>query len=141
MFAEKNCHAPIRAKYQINPNNDQQILIENSCYKANGKLKSATGVARFAKSSDIAELKVSFLPEFLSWIPFTTADYWVLYTDYDHVALVGLPNRKYLWILSRTPQLEAIYTNKMLAIAKQQGFAIEELIFNDRGTSLNKNQS
>lgn len=130
MFAERNCHTPITANYQLNPSNNNQILVENSCYKADGTIRRATGLATFAKTSDVAELKVNFLPRFLSWVPFTKADYWVLYTDYDHVALVGLPNHKYLWILSRKPELEQADINKLIDIAKQQGFETEKLIFN-----------
>ena len=53
--------------------------------------------------SNGAKLKVQFAPE---WVPFASGDYWVLdlADDYSH-ALVGAPSGKYLWILSRTPDL------------------------------------
>lgn len=130
MSFENKCKPPITAHYELDPNDSNRILVKNSCHKIDGGTHVATAVATFAKTANIAELKVNFLPAFLRWVPFTTADYWVLYTDYTHAALVGLPNHKYLWILSRTPQLDQPTLNKLIGIAKAQGFATEQLVFN-----------
>ncbi|MDD3267080.1 MAG: lipocalin family protein, partial [Burkholderiales bacterium] len=55
--------------------------------------------------------------------------YWILYTDYNY-SLVGSPNHKYLWILSRTENPESADINKLLKIATQQGFDISQLHYN-----------
>ena len=47
--------------------------------------------------------------------------------DYT-VAMVGTPDRRYLWILSRTPQLEEALYQKLVANAQQLGFPISDLI-------------
>jgi len=63
-----------------------------------------------------ARLKVSFF-----W-PFR-GDYWIidLGTEYEY-AVVGTPNRKYLWVLSRTPVMDdAVYAAIMERI-RQLGF-------------------
>ena len=45
-------------------------------------------------------------PAWLRWLPFAWSDYWILYVDpaYRH-AVVGTPDRKRLWLLSRTPDI------------------------------------
>ena len=46
--------------------------------------------------------------------------------DYSY-AVVGSPNKKYLWILSRTPEMdENMYNNLISGIAKK-GFDIQKL--------------
>jgi apolipoprotein D and lipocalin family protein len=56
-------------------------------------------------------------------------NYWIINLDLDyHTALVGTPDRRYLWILSRTPQIdEAIYLG-LVAKSEQLGFPVKDLI-------------
>ena len=88
------------------------------------KWKEAKGRAYFKGDSDIAQLKVTFF-----W-PFY-AGYNVIELDHDaySYALVSGPDRKYLWILSRTPQLDESIVQQLLATAEQLEFATESLIF------------
>ena len=44
-----------------------------------------------------------------------------------HWAVVGNPNREYLWLLSRTPQLDKAMLEEALAIARAQGFDLSRL--------------
>ena len=44
-------------------------------------------------------------------------------------SMVAGPNRSYLWILSRTPNLDADILNELVASARQLGFATEELLY------------
>ena len=46
--------------------------------------------------------------------------------DYSY-ALVGEPSRKYLWILSRTPQLSQATYDRLTTIAAQKGFDVRKL--------------
>ena len=76
-----------------------------------------------------SRLEVTFLPEGLRWIPFAKGDYWVLKVDPDYrVALVGSPNRHFLWLLARQPQLDAATREAFLAEATRQGFDLSALI-------------
>ena len=77
-----------------------------------------------------SKLEVTFLPEALRWIPFTKADYWVLKIDADYRhALVGTPDRKYLWLLARAPQVvDPATEQEFLAEATRQGFDLADLI-------------
>ena len=57
-------------------------------------------------------------------------EYWVLYVDAHYrTAIVGSPDRKYLWILSRTPSLPAWQRENLLAKARQQGYDTNRLIW------------
>jgi apolipoprotein D and lipocalin family protein len=63
------------------------------------------------------------VPRFLRWIPFTKGDYWVLKIDDAYtVALVGTPDRKYLWLLAREPHIDHATAAAYLAEATRQGF-------------------
>jgi apolipoprotein D and lipocalin family protein len=73
-------------------------------------------------------LKVRFAPAFLTWLPFVWADYWVLALDpaYRHAA-VGTPDRDYLWILSRTPQMDPDDYEAVLGRVAAMGFDVARL--------------
>ena len=60
----------------------------------------------------------------------TRGEYWVLYLDADYrSALVGHPDRDYLWLLARTPQVAPAVRAKLLEVAREQGYATERLIW------------
>ena len=74
-------------------------------------------------------MKVSFLPKGLRWVPFSKGDYWVLRVDEDYqVALVGGPSHRYLWLLSRTPDVDEAVIEDYLNTAKAQGYDLSKLI-------------
>jgi apolipoprotein D and lipocalin family protein len=76
-----------------------------------------------------AQLEVSFF-----W-PFR-ADYWVIGLADDYRwAVVGNPNRKYLWVLSRTPQLGREDLDRALAIAASQGYDLAQLKYTRQGST------
>ncbi len=127
---ENKCVVPITANYSINPDNSNQLIVVNQCNTKENTPDIATGVASFVESADIGKLKVTFLPKWLRWLPFGYGDYWVLYTDYDTVAVIGSPDHKYFWILARSKDLNREILDKALLVAKNQGFDITQLIFN-----------
>lgn len=94
---QKNCVATM-ATYSALENG--QIEIRNQCHDKTleGPLRQAKGRAKVV-SNNHAQLKVSFFWPF--W-----GDYWVILLDEAYrYAVVGHPQRKYLWILSRTPHM------------------------------------
>ena len=127
---ENKCTVPITANYSINPDNNNQLIVVNQCNTEDNKPDTASGVAYFVESANIGKLKVTFLPKWLRWLPFGYGDYWVLYTDYDLVAVVGSPDHEYLWILTRSNYLKPDVLDKALLVAKNQGFDTTKLIFN-----------
>ncbi|KHO16208.1 membrane protein [Acinetobacter baumannii] len=126
MFFQRNCVANTTANYSINA--DKTVGVLNSCTNKKGEMISSEGVA-YPQNEGNSKLKVSFLPSGLRWIPFTKGDYWVLRVDQDYkVALVGGPSHKYLWILSRNPQLDEAIYQSYLQTAKQYGYDVSKLV-------------
>ncbi|MEN8992748.1 lipocalin family protein [Avibacterium paragallinarum] len=126
MYFQRKCVSDISAQYTVNA--DQTIGVLNSCRIENGEMISSEGVA-YPQNQGNSKLKVSFLPPGLRWIPFTKGHYWVLRVDPEYkVALVGGPSTKYLWILSREPQLDQATYQSYLDTAKYYGYDITKLI-------------
>jgi apolipoprotein D and lipocalin family protein len=114
-----------KATYSLR--DDGKINVVNECYKKpSGKLHSVKGKAWVVDKETNARLKVSFF-----W-PFA-GDYWIidLGRDYEY-AVVGHPNRKYLWILSRTPVIDEEVYQSILARLQKQGYDTEKLIRTDQ---------
>ena len=128
MYFERHCQPPIIARYRLDPENPQRIIVSNSCPTSRG-MSMANGIAEFVAAPTVAKLTVTFLPAPLRWLPFTRGDYWVLATDYTGYALVGSPNHKYLWILSRAEKPELAQVRQLVRVAQAQGFAVDEMIF------------
>ena len=116
----------ITATYSLN--DDGTVRVDNRCFDEDGQPSQAIGEAAPVDDAK-SRLKVTFLPEYVRWIPFTKGDYWVLKIDPGYrTALVGTPDRKYLWILSRQPEISETIKDEYLAEARQQGFDLTNLI-------------
>ncbi len=111
----------------------------NRCRTAGGDTREARGIARVADMSTRAKLKVRFAPAALSFLPFVWGDYWIigLADDYSW-AVVGSPDRKYLWVLSRTPTLAPERYNAALSAATANGFDVGRLVKTPVGPSLSR---
>lgn len=118
---EKNCAADITATYTLKSNGKVQVV--NACRSAKGKLKEAKGTAKLAdKKGPNSKLKVTFFWPFYG-------DYWILDLDPDYRwAMVGTPDRKYLWFLSRTPRISEELHRKLVEDAREKGFGTTRLI-------------
>jgi apolipoprotein D and lipocalin family protein len=125
-FQEK-CAGEVVARYQQRP--DGRITVVNRCRTGKGDTTEATGVARRVDGQPPSILEVRFAPAFLSFLPAVWGDYQViaLGQDYDH-AVVGTPDRQYLWILSRTPQMDPTLYQRLLAGAQAQGFDVTKVV-------------
>lgn len=100
------------------------IKVENSGYKDSlgGKYKEIVGKARQKKGGSAGELEVSFFLFFYS-------DYKILELDtvnYNY-ALVGSSSDKYLWILSRTPQMKPEDLDFLLTRIAERGYSVDNL--------------
>lgn len=126
-FFQKQCISDISAVYS---QKDDGIAVLNSCTKKGNITDTADGFATIENAVG-SQLKVSFLPEYIRWIPFTKGDYWVLKIDPDYqVSLVGDPDREYLWILAREPQIDPAIIEEYINEAKAQGYTgLEQLIY------------
>jgi apolipoprotein D and lipocalin family protein len=105
------CAGDVVATYTLL--DDGEIRVVNSCRDTDGVVKEAEGRARRqdADGPD-TKLEVRFAPAFLSFLPFVWGDYWIidLAADYSY-AVIGGPDREYLWILARATTLpDSTYT-------------------------------
>ena len=114
---QKKCVSDTSAEYSLLPEGGLRVL--NQCRLQNGEMEQALGVARQVGGSTSPKLQVRFAPAWLSLLPFVWGDYWVIDLDagYELVA-VSEPKREYLWILSRTPTVDAArYAALMVRLA------------------------
>lgn len=116
----------ITAHYSLKDNG--KIRVDNRCFDKDSQPAQAIAEAEPVDGSN-SKLKVNFLPAGLRWIPFTDGDYWVLKIDAEYqVALVGTPNRDYLWVLAREPMVPPEKLEEYLSEARRQGFDLTGLI-------------
>ncbi|MDF2176723.1 lipocalin family protein [Aliiglaciecola sp. CAU 1673] len=95
-----------------------------------GQWREAEGKAYFVDDKDTGHLKVSFFGPFYGAYVILALDK----VNYQY-ALVSGPDRDYLWILARTPQLEKAVVDQLLDAAKSAGFATENLIWVDHSVT------
>ena len=117
---EKGCSCVV-AEYSI-IDGKNYVSVTNSCFKvAENKTEIAKGKAFIVKGSNNAKLKVQFF-----W-PFK-GKYWIieLADDYSYV-VVGHPNRNYLWILSRTKEMDSLLYEAIVQRIKNKGFDITKI--------------
>ena len=127
---QKRCVGPATADYT--PLDDGTIQVVNRCRVAGGRFEESIGSARVvpvAGQPGAGRLQVRFAPEWLSWLPVVWGDYWILKLDRDYqVALVGTPNREYLWVLSRAPRLDTATLEAELDYARTLGFDVDKMV-------------
>jgi len=118
---QRHCSSDITAFYTLR--SDGKITVVNECRTSDGRVKSAKGTARRASDKEPnSKLKVTFFWPF--W-----GNYWIIDLDADYRwAVVGEPDRKYLWVLSREPRLDDMLLQQILGRARQQGYDVGRLI-------------
>lgn len=125
-FQDK-CAGDVEATYALRP--DGRITVVNKCRTRDGKVTEAAGVARRVDGAPPSVLKVRFAPAFLSFMSVVWGDYQVIALDDAHThAVVGSPDRKYLWVLARSPELDDATCNQLLGVAKGQGFDVSRVL-------------
>lgn len=113
----------ITANYSMR--DDGGIRVLNRGYNAEeGEWNEAEGKAYFVEDKQTGHLKVSFFGPFY-------ASYVVAELDKEnyHYSLVTGPDKTYLWILSRTPELPQTVLDGLIKKAKSLGFDTSKLIW------------
>jgi len=117
---QKGCHCTT-AEYTLSDKG--YVIVENRCNKdsVNGKQSYIKGKAFVEEGSGNAKLKVEFF-----W-PFR-GKYWIidLADDYSY-SVVSHPNKKYLWILSRTSKMDETVYFEIISKLKAKGFDLSKL--------------
>ena len=122
VFAQKGCRCTT-ATYGIKE--DGNVSVYNRCLKEDNEISDIEGYAEVVPDTNNARLNVVFF-----W-PFK-GDYQVMALAEDYsIALIGNQSRKYLWLLSRSPNLDDQTKENYLDIARAQGYELSELQITD----------
>ena len=125
-YFQRQCRSEITAQYTLRE--DGLVGVRYRCKTADGTFDVVDGVAR-VDARHPGRLEVRFAPDWLSWVPMVWADYWVIALDPGYQwAMVGEPDRDYLWILSRTPTMERAQFDALKAQAEAMGYDLSELV-------------
>lgn len=111
------------AEYTLRDDGMINVLNSGHLYTLDGKFKESTGKAKPNKNGKPGQLRVSFFGPFYS-------DYYILdlAPDYSY-SVVGSSSPKYLWILSRTPQLKPQAKEEILTNLQQRGYDTSKFIW------------
>jgi apolipoprotein D and lipocalin family protein len=116
----------ITADYSLRDDGGVRVLNRGYSAKEN-EWKEAEGKAYFVKGTDQGYLKVSFFgPFYGSYIVFELD-----HENYQYSLVCG-PDKSYLWILSRTPEMKKDVKDRLMAKAAALGFDTSKLIFVDQ---------
>jgi apolipoprotein D and lipocalin family protein len=135
MWFQRHC-IDSKAVYTVRP--DGKIGVHNECVTDTGGLDQVDGVATVVDTNTKARLAVTFDNFFARLVgPSREGNYWIIDLDPDYqTALVGTPDRRYLWILSRSPHLDEATYQRLVDTAQQLGFPVSELVRAKRSRSL-----
>lgn len=128
-FFQKSCVRSM-AEYTLKP--DGTVQVRNTCYKAKGRTSGITGTAVPVAGSGNAKLKVKF-GGFAALAPVPEeGNYWIIDLDPQYRwAMVGTPDRKFLWMLARQPSLPFEVYARLKQKAKNLGFEVSKLLPED----------
>ncbi|UCO97871.1 lipocalin family protein [Metapseudomonas lalkuanensis] len=140
MFFQRGC-AQSEAHYNLR--DDGSLGVLNRCRTLDGNWKEAHGNAVPQVDGRTDKLWVRFDNWFSRLLPgIAKGEYWVLYVDDDYrTAVVGNPDRKYLWLLSRTPVVSEKTREQLLEVAEEQGYDTDLLIWRTPDSALTPSPS
>jgi apolipoprotein D and lipocalin family protein len=127
MWFQRHC-VDSKAVYQVR--SDGQVGVHNECVTDDGGLAAADGVATVVDTKTNARLMVVFDNWFARWLGSSReGNYWILDLDPEYrTVLVGTPDRRYLWMLARAPQIDDETYRKLVHLARGFGYPVEQLI-------------
>lgn len=122
---QKKCDSNTTATYELRENGRINVL--NRCIDSEGNTVKAEGVAKVVDDSN-AKLKVSFFNIF-GWYLFW-GDYWIIgIGDNYEYSVVGHPERKYGWILSRKKTLSDEKLEEAFMKLRKNGYNTDNFQF------------
>lgn len=111
------------AEYSLRDDGKIKVLNSGHLKTLNGDYKESVGKAKARKNGTPGQLQVSFFGPF-----YGDYDILELAPDYSY-SVVGSSSPKYLWILSRTPQINKATKDKILRNLRQRGYDTSKLIW------------
>jgi apolipoprotein D and lipocalin family protein len=123
---QQGCQATT-ATYRTTSSTSMDVL--NQCHlgSLDGPVRQASAHAVMGDTNAPGRLSVDFGGFY--------GDYWIidLGANYEF-AVVGHPSRDYLWILSRTPSLDATVLAGIVARAQAKGFDVGRIVYTPQAT-------
>lgn len=109
---------------------DGTLSVHNVATAPDGSTRDIRGSATVLNPGENSRLLVRFDAWFGRFIPKSEAgNYWILHVNADYSeALVGTPDRKFLWILARKPEINAKAYEALVQKAKALGYDTQRLI-------------
>ena len=112
----------VTANYSLR--DDGGVAVVNRGYRTDkGEWDEAKGKAFFIDDTSVGRLKVSFFGPF-----YGAYNVFALGENYEYSMVAG-PDRSYLWILAREPQVSQELVDTLIAKAEAAGYDTSELIF------------
>ncbi len=113
----------VTAEYSLRP--DGGVKVVNRGYsEADRAWKSVEGKAFFVQTPDLGHLKVSFFgPFYGSYVVFE------LDREAYQYSVISGPDKSYLWILARRPELPDALKRRLVETAAARGFDTSKLVF------------
>ena len=111
------------AMYTLRDDGKIKVLNSGHLNTLDGPYKESVGKAKARKNGMPGQLEVSFFGPF-----YGDYDILELAPDYSY-SVVGSSSPKYLWILSRTPQLSTVTKDKILRNLRHRGYDTSKLIW------------
>lgn len=128
MIYQRDC-LQSEAEYRLQDN--QELSVINRCYTDKGQWQEAEGTAWPQVEGQTSRLWVRFhnwVSVIFPWM--TRGHYWVLYLDDEYrTAVVGSPDRQFLWFMARTPSISETERAQLLKVAAEQGYDTQSLIW------------
>jgi apolipoprotein D and lipocalin family protein len=128
-----------RAMAEYTPDGPTTVRVRNTAMGPSGKTRFIVGRAEAVPGSNGARLRVKFAG-WAALAPVSSeGNYWIIALDSDYgSAMVGTPDRACLWVLSRTPGLDAATLNAYLDKAKVEGFPLKDHLLLDKDAGENR---
>ena len=107
---------------------DGSVLVRNACRTSRGRCRTIEGRATAVSCSGNARLRVRFQGP-ARFVPVSRqGNYWIIALDDEYQwAMVGTPDRRFLWILARERSLPPKIERSLVARARQLGFDVDRL--------------
>jgi apolipoprotein D and lipocalin family protein len=112
----------VTATYTLQDDGKIEVVNQGFQSTPDGKLDSITGTAWVPNPDEPGQLKVSFFPIISSQYNIIALDE----EDYSYAMVTG-KNYKFLWILSRTPQMDPTTYDMLIQQAEDWGYDVDNI--------------
>lgn len=122
---ERKCAGEAQVQYTVR--SAVKVDVRNECRTSDGREKVAKGWGKVTDRATNAKLRVTFFWPFFG-------DYWVIGLDREYRwAVVGEPKRRYLWVLTRKPEIGAETYSEIEQLVTERGYEARRLVKTPQG--------